>query len=82
MDPTDVMHSCVLSMELLLYLALAAHNICEHMWLVRWITAPHLRLDLAVENANAKNVIFLRLAFALNDFRRACSMLLILSLLC
>lgn len=59
MDPTDVMHSCVLSMELLLYLAFAAHNRCEHMWLVRWITAPHLRLDLAVENANAKNVIFL-----------------------
>lgn len=28
------------------------------MWLVSWLAAPHMLLDLAVENANAKNIIF------------------------
>lgn len=30
-----------------------------HMWLVSGLAAPHLRLDLAVENPNAKNNNFL-----------------------
>jgi hypothetical protein len=29
------------------------------MWLVSWLAAPHMRLDLAVEDPNAKNIIFL-----------------------
>jgi hypothetical protein len=57
------------------------------MWLVSWLAAPHMRLDLAVEDPNAKNIIFCLLSYfaaciCIQCFRRASSMLLILSLSC
>jgi hypothetical protein len=57
------------------------------MWLVSWLAAPHMRLDLAVEDPNAKNIIFCLLSYfaaciCIQCFRRASSMSLILSLSC
>jgi hypothetical protein len=58
------MHSCVLSTYGIITSSSTTVHLpglgrTYHMWLVSWLAAPHMRLDLAVEDPNAKNIIFL-----------------------